>query len=97
MRNFLKDEGALLTVTANARGESGTLFGGGAPRTGDPTKNLPQVAITAENYNRIARLAGAQRSGEAARSISRPSSTPRHRFVQRDRRNSRQRPSRTKW
>ena len=24
--------------------------------TGDPTKNLPSVSITAENYNRIARL-----------------------------------------
>jgi len=56
-RNYWKDEGALVTITANARGESGTVFASnGAPRTGDPTKNLPQVAITAENYNRIARL-----------------------------------------
>jgi len=56
-RNFWKDEGVLLTISANARGESGTVFASnGAPRTGDPTKNLPQVAITAENYNRIARL-----------------------------------------
>ncbi len=56
-RNFWKDEGVLLTITANGRGESGTVFASnGAPRTGDPTKNLPQVAITAENYNRIARL-----------------------------------------
>jgi Zn-dependent M28 family amino/carboxypeptidase len=44
-------------VTASARGESGTVFASnGAPRTGDPTKNLAAVAITAENYNRIARL-----------------------------------------
>ena len=44
-------------MTANARGQSGTVFASnGSPRTGDPTKNLPSVAITAENYNRIARL-----------------------------------------
>jgi len=56
-RTFWQDEGVLVTLTANARGESGTVFASnGAPRTGDPTKNLPQVAITAENYNRIARL-----------------------------------------
>ena len=55
-RNFWRDEGALVTITATARGQSGTLFGGGAARTGDPTKNLPQVSMTAENYNRIARL-----------------------------------------
>ena len=56
-RNFWKDEGALMTITANGRGESGTVFASnGAPRTGDVAKNLPQVAITAENYNRIARL-----------------------------------------
>jgi carboxypeptidase Q len=56
-RTFWNDEGVLLTITANGRGESGTVFASnGGPRTGDPTKNLPQVAITAENYNRIARL-----------------------------------------
>ncbi|SPE42630.1 Peptidase M28 [Candidatus Sulfopaludibacter sp. SbA3] len=56
-RTFFQDEGVLLTVTANARGESGTVFASnGAPRTGDVTKNMPAVAITAENYNRIARL-----------------------------------------
>src|SRR5207244_11880323 len=56
-RAFYKDEGALMTVTASARGESGTVFASnGSARTGDPTKNLPSVAITAENYNRIARL-----------------------------------------
>lgn len=56
-RTYFKDEGALLTVTANARGQSGTVFASnGSPRTGDPTKNIPSVAITAENYNRIARL-----------------------------------------
>ncbi len=55
VRTFWKDEGVLLTLTASARGESGTLFGGGAQRRMDTT-NLPQVSITAEHYNRIARL-----------------------------------------
>jgi Zn-dependent M28 family amino/carboxypeptidase len=57
MRTFFQDEGVLLTITANARGENGTVFASnGAARTGDPTKNMPAIAITAENYNRIARL-----------------------------------------
>jgi Zn-dependent M28 family amino/carboxypeptidase len=56
-RAFFADEGVLATVTASARGESGTVFASnGSLRTGDPTKNIPSVAITAENYNRIARL-----------------------------------------
>ncbi len=56
-RTFYKDEGALALVTASARGESGTVFASnGSARTGDPTKNIPSVAITAENYNRIMRL-----------------------------------------
>jgi hypothetical protein len=55
-RNFWRDEGVLVTITASALGQSGTLFGGGAPRQGDPTRNIPQVSMTAENYNRIARL-----------------------------------------
>jgi Zn-dependent M28 family amino/carboxypeptidase len=55
--NFWKDEGVAATITANARGESGTVFASnGGPRSGDPTKNIPAVAITAENYNRIVRL-----------------------------------------
>jgi carboxypeptidase Q len=56
LRSFWKDEGALMTVQASERGESGTFFGGGAPRRGDVMRNLPQVSITAEQYNRIARL-----------------------------------------
>jgi len=57
-RTFFQEEGALMTITASGRGESGTVFASnGGSRTGDPTKNLPGVAITAENYNRIARLA----------------------------------------
>jgi hypothetical protein len=56
-RAFLTEEGVLGTVTASARGESGTVFASnGSLRTGDPTKNIPSVAIAAENYNRIARL-----------------------------------------
>ena len=47
IRSFFKDEGVLLTVQASARGESGTLFGGGAQNRMDIT-NLPQVSITAE-------------------------------------------------
>ena len=69
LRTFMKDEGVLLTVTATARGESGTLFGGGAQTsTRNPngtstrvpletlTSGQPQVSLTAEHYNRIARL-----------------------------------------
>jgi hypothetical protein len=55
MRTFWKDEKVALTLQATARGESGTLFGGGAQNRMD-TANLPQVSITAEHYNRIARL-----------------------------------------
>jgi len=54
---FFKDEGALATITASARGQNGIVFASnGSSRAGDPTKNLPSLAITAEHYNRIARL-----------------------------------------
>ena len=54
---FFKDEGALATITASARGQSGIVFANnGASRNGDPTRNIPALAITAEHYNRIARL-----------------------------------------
>jgi carboxypeptidase Q len=54
---FWQDEDAVATITASARGQSGIVFASnGSSRTGDPTKNLPSLAITAENYNRIARL-----------------------------------------
>ena len=55
MRSFWKDEKVIATLSATARGQSGTLFGGGAPQRMD-TSNTPQVSITAEHYNRIARL-----------------------------------------
>ena len=55
--SFWQDEGAAAIITASARGQSGIVFASnGSPRTGDPTKNIPSLAITAENYNRIARL-----------------------------------------
>jgi hypothetical protein len=54
LNTFWKDEGALVTVNATARGQSGTLFGGGASRRME--KNIASVSITAEHYNRIARL-----------------------------------------
>jgi carboxypeptidase Q len=56
---FWKDEGVLLTISANAstRGSGGVVSASnGAPRNGDPSKNLPTIAVTAENYNRVARL-----------------------------------------
>jgi hypothetical protein len=56
---FWKDEGVLLTISANGttRGSSGVVAtSNGSPRTGDPTKNVPSIAVTAENYNRVARL-----------------------------------------
>jgi carboxypeptidase Q len=56
-QTFWKDEGALATITASATGQSGIVFASnGSSRAGDPTKNLPSLAITAEHYNRIARL-----------------------------------------
>jgi hypothetical protein len=56
-RKFFSEEGVLATITASARGQSGTVFASnGSSRTGDVTKNLPSIAITAENYNRIVRL-----------------------------------------
>jgi carboxypeptidase Q len=55
LQTYWKNEGVLLMVEASSRGQSGTLFGGGAQNRSDKT-NLPQVSITAEHYNRIARL-----------------------------------------
>ena len=54
---FLKDEGVLLVLTSSARGDGGTVFGsaGGSREAKDPMMP-PIVALTAEHYNRIARL-----------------------------------------
>ena len=51
---FLKTEKPALVIQNSARGESGTLFGGGANR--DATDNLPTLVMETEHYNRIARL-----------------------------------------
>jgi hypothetical protein len=55
MRTFWKDEKVVATLTTNARAQSGTLFGGGAQNRMDTT-NTPQISVSAEHYNRIARL-----------------------------------------
>jgi carboxypeptidase Q len=55
MRTYFKDEKVAGAISASERGQSGTLFGGGASRRMDTT-NVPQISITAEHYNRIARL-----------------------------------------
>jgi carboxypeptidase Q len=55
MRSYWKDEKVAGTVSASERGQSGTLFGGGAQNRMD-TGNVPSIAITAEHYNRVARL-----------------------------------------
>jgi hypothetical protein len=55
MRTYWKEEKVAGTITASERGQSGTLFGGGAQNRMDTT-NVPQISITAEHYNRVARL-----------------------------------------
>jgi hypothetical protein len=55
LRNYFKEEKVAGTLSASERGQSGTLFGGGASRRMDTT-NVPQISVTAEHYNRIARL-----------------------------------------
>src|SRR5262245_32539839 len=55
LRNFWKEEGVIATVQTGTRNQSGTFFGGGAQNRTDKT-NLPQVVISGEHYNRIARL-----------------------------------------
>ncbi len=55
MASFWKDEKVVATLAASERGQSGTLIGGGARNRMD-TANPPQLQVTAEHYNRIARL-----------------------------------------
>ena len=53
LATFWKDEGALLTMSANGstRGSGGVVpASNGSPRFGDPTRNVPSVSVTAENY-----------------------------------------------
>jgi len=59
LATFWKDEGALLTIatTGTTRGSTGIVAtSNGSPRTGDPTRNVPSISVTAENFNRVARL-----------------------------------------
>ncbi|MGC2658658.1 MAG: M28 family peptidase, partial [Bryobacteraceae bacterium] len=57
VRQFLKDEGALLTLTESANGDGDTIFvaSGGAYAPGSPDA-LASVSMMPEQYNRIARL-----------------------------------------
>jgi carboxypeptidase Q len=55
LADYWKEEKVAGTVSASERGQSGTLFGGGAAKRMD-TANVPSIAITAEHYNRVARL-----------------------------------------
>ncbi len=54
---FFKEEGVLVAVTPGYSGDGGTVFGsyGGSQNPKDPV-GPPMVAITAEQYNRVARL-----------------------------------------
>src|SRR4051794_13675637 len=54
---FIKDEGALLTITAGQNGSGGTIFAaaGGSYEPKRPVA-VPGVALMPEQYNRIARL-----------------------------------------
>ncbi|MFL6451569.1 MAG: M20/M25/M40 family metallo-hydrolase [Bryobacteraceae bacterium] len=54
---FMKDEGALLTVTASGNGSGGTIFAASSGSY-DPKRPvaIPGVALMPEQYNRIARL-----------------------------------------
>jgi hypothetical protein len=51
---FFAAQGALGTLATTPRGHGVYTIGGN--RTADPAKNLPQVSIPAEQYNRIARI-----------------------------------------
>ena len=92
LAQFMKDEGVLVLLSYGYNGDGGTVF---ATRrlVHDPKKPIPppSVALTPEHYNRIARLLDAQDPGQAGiRNPEQVLSTD-HGFVQRDRRNSRQR------
>jgi carboxypeptidase Q len=55
VQTFLKEEKPALVIQISARGDGGTLFGGGAQNR-DVTDNLPTLVMAAEHYNRIVRL-----------------------------------------
>jgi hypothetical protein len=59
LATFWREEGALVIISTSGttRGSTGIVAtSNGSPRTGDPTKNVPSLSVTAENYNRVARL-----------------------------------------
>jgi hypothetical protein len=54
---FLKDEGAIMTISESANGDGGTIFAASGGSY-DPQKPLalPAIALMPEQYNRVARL-----------------------------------------
>jgi len=54
LNRFWKDEGVPLVVRASSGGDAGTVFGLGADR--ESNDNVPTIVLSAEHYNRIARL-----------------------------------------
>jgi len=59
LNQFMRDEGALLTLVPSSRAVSGIVFSA-AGASADPKKPVPppSVALEVEQYNRIARLIG---------------------------------------
>jgi carboxypeptidase Q len=58
LAQFLKEEGAIATVTTGTRGDGGTLFVQGAPaanRQPNADTGLPAIVIAVEHYGRIVR------------------------------------------
>lgn len=55
IQTFLKAEKPALVIQVSARGDGGTLMGGGAQNR-EVTDNLPTLVMAAEHYNRIVRL-----------------------------------------
>jgi carboxypeptidase Q len=54
LNRFWKDEGVPLVVRESNEGDAGTVYGLGADR--ESKENVPTIVLSAEHYNRIARL-----------------------------------------
>jgi len=54
LNQFWKDEGVPLVIRTSNDGDAGAVFGVGADR--DSKDNVPTIVLSAEHYNRIARL-----------------------------------------
>ena len=54
LNQFWKDEGVPLVIRTSYEGDAGTVYGLGADR--DSKDNVPTIVLSAEHYNRIARL-----------------------------------------